>query len=94
MRPVRQNDKTGANGAGARWGVGVLALALRASGCAGTGSASAPRTGGVAAGPRPAGRAPGGPRPPPRRLRGPAGPAPGPARAGRGYAVARPEDYL
>ncbi|MGW1533302.1 polysaccharide deacetylase family protein [Streptomyces aureus] len=40
MRPVRQNDKTGANGAGARWAVGVLALALLASGCAGTGSAA------------------------------------------------------
>ncbi|MFI0965257.1 polysaccharide deacetylase family protein [Streptomyces sp. NPDC021080] len=40
MRPVRQNDKTGANGAGARWAVGVLALALLPSGCAGTGSAA------------------------------------------------------
>ncbi|MFF3408394.1 polysaccharide deacetylase family protein [Streptomyces sp. NPDC002742] len=38
MRPVRQNDKNGANGAGVRWGVGVLALALLLSGCAGTGA--------------------------------------------------------
>ncbi|MGW3912661.1 polysaccharide deacetylase family protein [Streptomyces sp. NPDC005070] len=49
MRPVRQNDKTGANGAGARWGVGVLALALLASGCAGTGAASASGAGAVSA---------------------------------------------
>jgi peptidoglycan/xylan/chitin deacetylase (PgdA/CDA1 family) len=42
MRPVRQNDKNGANGAGARWGTGVLALALLVSGCAETGSASGP----------------------------------------------------
>ncbi|WP_406374067.1 polysaccharide deacetylase family protein [Streptomyces sp. NBC_00647] len=40
MRPVRQNDKNGTNGAGARWGVGVLALALLVSGCAETGSGS------------------------------------------------------
>ncbi|MGW7609393.1 polysaccharide deacetylase family protein [Streptomyces sp. NPDC054766] len=38
MRPVRQNDKNGANGAGACWGVGVLALALLVSGCAESGS--------------------------------------------------------
>ncbi|MGW0967002.1 polysaccharide deacetylase family protein [Streptomyces sp. NPDC002516] len=50
MRPVRQNYKTGANGAGARWGVGALALALLASGCAG--AAPAPAAG--AAGARPA----------------------------------------
>ncbi|WP_339130975.1 polysaccharide deacetylase family protein [Streptomyces sp. f51] len=50
MRPVRQNYKTGANGAGARWGVGALALALLASGCAG--AASVPAAG--AAGARPA----------------------------------------
>lgn len=92
MRPVRQNDKTGANGAGARWGVGVPALALLASGCAGTVSASAPRAGGAA--PAHAPRA---------ALR--AGPARALAayadrlnlaqarRAGQGYAVARLEDY-
>lgn len=51
MRPVRQNDKTGANGAGARRGVGVLALVLLASGCAGTGSAPAPGAGGTGAAP-------------------------------------------
>ena len=47
MRPVRQNDKNGTNGAGARWGVGVLALALLVSGCAetGSGSGSAPGPG-------------------------------------------------
>jgi len=49
MRPVRQNDKTGANGAGARRGVGVLALVLLASGCAGTGSAPASGAEGTAA---------------------------------------------
>ncbi|MFF2366975.1 polysaccharide deacetylase family protein [Streptomyces sp. NPDC058122] len=52
MRPVRQNDKTGANGAGARWGVGVLALALLASGCAGTGAAPASGAGGAGGGAR------------------------------------------
>jgi peptidoglycan/xylan/chitin deacetylase (PgdA/CDA1 family) len=47
MRPVRQNDKNGANGAGARWGTGVLALALLVSGCAETGSASGPGANGA-----------------------------------------------
>jgi hypothetical protein len=51
MRPVRQNDKTGANGAGVRRGVGVLALVLLASGCAGTGSAPIPGAGGTGAAP-------------------------------------------
>ncbi|MFE4701713.1 polysaccharide deacetylase family protein [Streptomyces sp. NPDC056738] len=56
MRPVRQNDKTGANGAGARWGVGVLALVLLASGCAGTGAVPATRSGEGAGGGGRAGR--------------------------------------
>ncbi|MFF3451925.1 polysaccharide deacetylase family protein [Streptomyces sp. NPDC002667] len=47
MRPVRQNYKTGANGAGARWGVGALALALLASGCAGAASVPARGAGGA-----------------------------------------------
>ncbi|PKT69369.1 polysaccharide deacetylase [Streptomyces populi] len=51
MRPVRQNDKTGANGAGVRRGVGVLALVLLASGCAGTGAAPAPGADGTGAAP-------------------------------------------
>ncbi|MFF3884777.1 polysaccharide deacetylase family protein [Streptomyces sp. NPDC001914] len=50
MRPVRQNDKNGARGAGVRRGVGVLALALLASGCAGSGAAPAPGADGGAGG--------------------------------------------
>ncbi|MFD5815308.1 polysaccharide deacetylase family protein [Streptomyces sp. NPDC127038] len=73
MRPVRQNYKTGANGAGARWGVGALALALLVSGCAGAGTASAPGAGGAE------------PAHGPAHARGAALPA-GPARALAAYA--------